>query len=88
MAMPQEYIFASENQPREKHSSARASLRFYGLHVCPELRQICFTGNKQSSLFFARVKEVHMFDDKKSIGFTFDVLCGEQGTELYRMLAD
>lgn len=86
--MPREYIFASDNQPVSEQSGLRVSLHFRDLFVCPELCQICLTENKRCSLFFDRVKEVHMFDDGNSIGMIIEVLCGEQGSRLYRILAD
>lgn len=87
-ASVQEFIYASDNQKGGNSDIINASLHFNNSFVCPELRQICFTGNKRDSLFFNRVKEVHMFDDRKSIGVVFDIICDDSELKSFRMLAD
>lgn len=82
---PEVYIYSSSNQA--SRCSARASLHFDRMVVCPEIRQLWF-GNGHDSLFFDEVKEVHMFDDVNSVGTVFDVVCEGPSARSYRILAD
>ena len=86
---PNNYIFSTENNPSFFDSMLRLSLHFQHVTAIVHPSRICFRNNLDS-LTLECVKEVHMYDDRESVGVVFEILCegGVSGTNVYRFLAD
>ena len=85
---PDYYVFSSENNP---------SLDAIGLHISNRFRTLVFPSSSDriclkdniGTVCLEHVKEVHMYDDRESIGVVFDVVCSIAGKEIsWRLIAD
>lgn len=82
------YIYATDNQSDKYSHTMKMTLRFSKVIINLKPDRICFM-NELDKLFFECVKEVHMFDDKPSIGTVFSIICMDGGNEVaYTFIAD
>lgn len=85
---PSCYVYSTENQRTRYSTSQKLVLRFQNVFVSLKPDRICFTDglNKMS---FEGVKEVHMYDDRPSIGIVFKIICAEKDSDIgYTLIAD
>ena len=82
------YIYATDNQDDKYSHTMRMTLRFPKVIINLKPDRICFV-NELDKLSFESVKEIHMFDDKPSIGTVFNIVCMECGNDVaYTFIAD
>ena len=85
---PSCYIYATQNQQDSQRNCLRVVLRFQTVIINLKPDRICFL-NELDKLSFECVKEVHMFDDRPSIGTIFSIVCTECGDDVeYTFIAD
>ncbi len=85
---PMCYIYATDNQGKKYSHTMKLNLRFTKIIINLKPDRICFL-NELDKLSFECVKEVHMFDDRPSIGTIFSIVCTECGDDVeYTFIAD
>ena len=85
---PSYYVYSSENNRALKALGITMSEHYRSMSVSSSLTRICFR-NTNGTLCLENVKEVHMYDDRESIGVVFDVVCNTgSGRRIWRLIAD